>query len=122
MQRLAGGGQHLEQPDRGQQPIAGTRPVEEDHVTRLFSPEEGLPFEHRPQDVPVTDLGFDQFDPRSAHRLSKAQIGHHGRDDHIASQPALGLEMGRNHGHHDVTVGGLTPFVHRDQPICVTIE
>ena len=85
-------------------------------------PSDRAALQHLLHHVLVADRRAHQIDAERLQRQLEADVAHHGRDDRVALQPALALQLAAAHQQHGVAVDDPAALVDEDRAIAVAVE
>ena len=95
--------------------------VEHDDVAGLLTAEPELAFQHRGEQIPVSDRRFHHVDARIPHRQPESQVGHDRSNDSVAGQPPFIVQREREHGEDLVAIDNPARGVDRQAPVRVSV-
>src|SRR5690625_1942922 len=107
---------------RGQNAVACSGKVREQHVSGLFPAQVEAVAHHFSQHVAVPHIGGHDVDAGFFHRAQQAQIAHRGRDERVVAQITLRLKGDGQNPQDLVAVHNFAVLVNRETPIGVPIE
>src|SRR5262249_58981550 len=70
----------------------------------------------------VADGAADEIDPERLERELEPDVAHHGRDDGVALETALALQLTAAHQQHGVAVDDLSRVIDEDRAVAVAVE
>ena len=111
--------QHLKRRD---QAVAGGGVIAQDDVARLLAADIVAALAHPLEHVTIADRGADQAQALRLHMAFEPKVGHDGRDQPAARQPAAPRPAARDRRHQLIAVDDPAVFVAHDQAIGIAIE